>query len=427
MTISTTSDIWLQLKKVIKLRGILADVQDTYSPELNTTFSELVTAFDNSREQLIAGSGIMDMSVQFNDTMDGLKSQANGYSDSAINLLPVEEDWPADVYGDITSTLIKLRDEMIAQSIYVLKNTCAVGAPSADPSNVGDGEVVIIDTNEVGLQNQFYPPETIEIKCVSDAKDGASAGSEDFSVVGQITYPVDSNTVGGSGVMNNVSVASSGSIISNGDFESFSVTNTPDSWTLDAGVATTNFVQNTSSPVYGSSDLKVIEDATTNPTMSENVYNAIERNTNYILSMVIKTSGITTGTITLKITDGVLTYGVITISAAYPASYTRYYDTFLMPNEVPTGTKIEFKMNACDASGYCLIDDVILTKMTEQPNGTYMSILRGTTTDFLAGDKFTVALTNDFAGNINTFIGRSYGVQLPTNTAGASTVVDSPL
>ena len=46
-------------------------------------------------------------------------------------------------------------------------------------------------------------------------------------------------------------------------------------------------------------------------------------------------------------------------------------------------------------------------------------------TEFISGDNYTITTTSSYEGVIQTFFGRYYNVQLPSNAAGGETISDS--
>jgi hypothetical protein len=71
-----------------------------------------------------------------------------------------------------------------------------------------------------------------------------------------------------------------------------------------------------------------------------------------------------------------------------------------------------------------------MTKMSEMySGGPYISVFTGST-GWKSDDKFTVAIANDRAGQIQEWYNRSFGMagrglMLPSNSAGSETIADT--
>jgi hypothetical protein len=88
--------------------------------------------------------------------------------------------------GDIVSQLVAIREYMIANSIEFESRAVTHGAPAAGGSNTGTGVLITHTDDDYGFELEAITDEVLTFTCVRDASTGATAGSEVFTVRGEL-------------------------------------------------------------------------------------------------------------------------------------------------------------------------------------------------------------------------------------------------
>jgi hypothetical protein len=179
--------------------------------------------------------------------------------------------------SDVTTVLKAIIQDMADNSQSVKGNTAAVGAVAAQGANVGTGTAIIdlyLDGASVPVSGGFahlqnnaqlsqlcVPSETMQAVCTQDSyTDHLTAGAEKFSLAGGLKFGQFDFHPEGSGVGPVLTVANGDSTLTlaNKGFETFTIANTPDSWTIDQGTAGTHIFSDSSNPYRGTNALKFL-------------------------------------------------------------------------------------------------------------------------------------------------------------------------
>lgn len=167
-----------------------------------------------------------------------------------LSLDSILADVDADRPGAGTSladTVAELRRQMLiaGESLNDCPGTVVVadvGTPAGDHQFVfGVYEPV------TGKATDFLVPDVYLIQCSSDRSQSGTAYAEDFTIKGKTAdaLPTDAEYPSGTGLDTTVTAvdpASDASILTNGGFDDFTVTDTPDDWTLGTGVLASTHV-----------------------------------------------------------------------------------------------------------------------------------------------------------------------------------------
>jgi hypothetical protein len=156
---------------------------------------------------------------------------------------------------------------MKAGGYYFDANTVA-GTPT-QTSLTGTGLIVVDVKDGDGYALQNLIAETLRIRVV----DTTTAGAEVLQVLGEANEPDKlayrwPKGSGSNGRYTSVAPGADG-IIAGGDFETFTVANTPDGWTLQVGAAGTDFFSENTHVYEGSKSLKILGDGSTLPRMRQ--------------------------------------------------------------------------------------------------------------------------------------------------------------
>ena len=348
----------------------------------------------------------------------------------------------------------KLIEAMTAASQSVNASSTSLGSVTANGSNHGDGTVLVTQLldrvtspgSRAGvnfpahhlygdLTSELTITETMAIRCIGDSFfSGQTEGSETFSWYGGLadsTHGVQA-TEGSGSVASLVGLHSQTSkYFQNADFETFSVTNTPDNWTIDAGAVTTNILSATGTEKYhGTTGLRFLGDgATASIQISQAIApSSVIAGKRYAFTCRVKASAtIAAGALTISLTGTGYTAGAsekISIAAgSLPTSWTLKNFFVMLPLELPSDLAITIKWNGTPTNAKNLyIDDLAFGEVTYGA-GLGLVVVRGAT-PFVLDDRFTFTVTAT-EGVIQKFFRRAIGYQLPSNAAAGETINDS--
>lgn len=174
----------------------------------------------------------------------------------AALLADVDADRPG-AGASLTAALPELRRQMViaGESLNACRGTVTVadvGTPAGDAT-------FVFSTYEpvTGLPTDFLVPDVYLIQCTADRSQDGTAYAETYSLLGKTadSLPTDATYPSGTGLDTAVTVidpATDESVVSNGGFDTWTVTNIPDDWTLVSGtVAGTNVLKKISDDPRG--------------------------------------------------------------------------------------------------------------------------------------------------------------------------------
>lgn len=343
----------------------------------------------------------------------------------------------------ISNALAELIRQMTGSSDDVNASAPAVSA-ATDSGNTGDAISGATVKNVYGKNNEYLPPETIVLKATSDSGLGATLGSEPYSVEGeaQVSDSLSYLWPGGSAANNNLTALDAGgdeNLLTNGTFDSFSVANTPDSWTIQVGVAGTDiFAAGSSEDYAGNNALKFTG---TGGTPLSQIWQAVtlEPNTVYALAFRIKDSGagLLAGVVNFDLYNGAAVINddagtANSITKAFNAttgSYVGFVTFFITPKVIPATTRLRIHVSTALTSGESVyIDHVCFAEATElYTNGPWGAVFSGATAT-AKNDRFTFTVTNTqgvYQEWFERWFGmRALGLQLPSDAAAGETITD---
>lgn len=396
---------------------------------------------------------IDELGDNYNDDRDlysGVEQAFSGYQSSATGFLArlrskaretvieqVNDDNPL-TEKTLTAALTELIAQMVDNSATVDKNT--VGASvSTGASNNGDGVLVVLCKRGDGraTENQFA--EDLVVTCTSDAQVSGTAGAETFRARGEatVTNALSFDYPGGSGANRTLSAIlattddGNGNLLTNSDFEDFTTANTPDNWTIAVGSAGSDIKEDNSDQYSGSKCLEFDGDGAT---LSQ-IYQAVELepNTRYSFNCFIKfDSTPAAGDLVIDLHDGSSVIAddesndnTATVDlTGVGTSFESFSGSFVTPRVLPSTIRLRVRLSTAVSSGSSLfIDHLSLGEMVETYAGGPAIAIHSGASDFVVGDKFTVAATNNGAGSFvdgfeKLFEMRSKGLLLPSDSSG---------
>jgi hypothetical protein len=360
--------------------------------------------------------------------------------------------------------LKELVRQMKTASSSVDGSTITIGTVAAGSANSGNGTLVVS-----GLASQENAPDVVNYSsiktellratCDKDSADSAIVeNAERFLVEGQRQeVHLDEDWPKGSGLkvrVNSVNPAVDGgstpgvNVLTNSDFEAFSVANTPDSWTIATGSAGTH-VLSTASSYFGGTALDLNGNGSTAIKLtqafniSSGTVGSIKPDTPYTLSFAVKRVGSpSAGVLKIYATDGSAVLNnsdsnrKMEVSLEYnnvllTTSYVLISVAVMTPKIIPKGSYMVIETSTPFTAGVDIyIDHLSLAEMHRiTPGGVAFQIVPGAT-KFAYGDFFTSQVTNNREGDFETEFDRffnmsSLGYGLPSHYGGSETISDA--
>lgn len=367
----------------------------------------------------------------------GMGSLGNQLKSSSQSLLIEMADADNPLHErNVTYAAAELIKQMIANTETVQINA-VTGTVTAGGSNVGTGKVLVSLLDGSGKTLEYAFAETIDITVTNNL----TAGSESLAFMGEAaeTDKLSWKWPAGSGCATSLtSVSSAGglSLLTNGGFETFTVSNTPDDWTLVAGSAGTEILSEASVIYVGTKALKIAGAATN--TQIKQAITGLSSRTPYAVNFWCKCSGSpAAGVLTVDLHDGSSVINDETGTAnsftvtltSLGTTYVAKNAFFRLPEPVPAAVYLRFRLSTALSAGTNLyIDEATFVAATQlYTAGPYVAAFSGAV-GWSTDDTLSLAVTNDYAGDLQMLAEKlwdlsSKGLILPSG--GSPTVADS--
>lgn len=431
---------------IINYKTVFDAIQDQYEAALQGIISPLYPTLEAFR---LSGAS--------------MKTSLKGIAEQTL-IEQVNADTPL-VSKTVDSALRELIRQMTDNSDSVKANTVSAAAASAGGTNIGNAVITASVVGKDGLNMEFVFPETLKFTVTSDELNGATEGQEPIAVSGatantdQLSYlwPQGSGLTGGSLTMvNNVVdgvAASTGHMLTNSEFETYTVANTPDNWSLTTGSFGTSILKSTAGPRKGSANLQIVGDGAELTDIYQQFNNGsgtlsiIKPSRVYAFSAWVKMSATpSTGVLAFELTDGsnvlladdAATNNAITQDlTAVSTSWVNVRGFFRTKKTFAGVARLRIRLTTAIETGKSLhIDDVAMAEATQlYAGGPHVAAFRGTV-DVITGDYWTIAISNNMsaagtAGGVlqttfeQLFQMRAKGLQIPSDAAAGETVADT--
>lgn len=332
------------------------------------------------------------------------------------------------------AALLEINRQMGLLPATVLAMTIAGTANpfSTYPTNAGNG-VINFSTRrpQDGLVAENTFAEDIRFTCTADSyTGGATEGNEAFSVTGEgnqgdvwsFDWPLGSNaSTSLNAIDGNVSTGS-GNGLTNSGFNTFTVTNTPDNWTLNGAAGTVFFEESTL--VYdGAKALRWLGDGTTGSYLEQRFgvstgttldlvpltqysFNSFWRRDGTVPGAGVVTVALVDGNGNVFNDEGGNANSFTIDLTGLTTDYVSYTGVFRTPRDLPSTRKLRLTMSTGLTAGRSVyLDKASLGVMTRlYPSGPYAAMHAGSV-PFQAGDYSILTMTNSrgSGGTLNTF------------------------
>jgi hypothetical protein len=374
---------------------------------------------------------------------DGYTSTLSSFQGSGSGLNSAMQQLAQAVLVDTVTAAVTLPDSQLSTAMNALISgmlvasesvaTSTVGATvTPNGSNTGNPTIVVGTLSKLGftLGNTFA--ETVTATCTADAQSGgATPGREVIQFRGQpaasggslnYTYPAGS---GASTVIQCISpsqylAGGTANFLNNGDFENWTVA-VPNGWTVDVGAA--QISQSTAQHYDGLSSLKMAGDSSTLTALHQTLTApALGPLTQYVVGLQLKVDVVpAAGVLEIALTDasgvvlldftGAPCSKAVTLSGL-TTSFVATTAFFRTPRVLAAGARIRLRLTTALSTGSNLfIDHLALAQPTAlYAQGPYIGLFSGST-NLIAGDSFSVAMTNSNLAGFQGWFDRAFGMK----------------
>jgi hypothetical protein len=410
---------------------------------LDTDLSE-ISADMNTIGRLDIYSGTPEMFNQFKSNVLGwigsIKTKVDALLTQRETIL---EELPVGNSTDIQTVLRLLIADMVAESETVEISTVTIGSPTVDAQNSDVGTVILGKTMDrvnapwrgaranpayKGVDSELaVASETMRFICERDSEQGGvNEGAEVWSWLGE---PAVSNPYHwqnrGSGQGPTMRTLGSYSFFSNLGMETFA-SNLPSGFEISgSAVAGTHIDDETGgSNIWGgTTSLKLLGNASlASIELVQDVRGRLEPGRMYVLAAYVKGNGsLSAGTLKISLKGTGYSEGStekIEMNQAALAAQTSFgleYCFITIPDDAPSDFQLMIRLNGTPSAHAIYIDSLAFGPVVWH-GGVHASIVAGKN-KFLKGDSISVAVSNDEAGVLQTFFGKAYGVQLPSDAS----------
>jgi hypothetical protein len=320
--------------------------------------------------------------------------------------------------------------QMTTSGDSVQQAAFAAAAPAALGTPAGQPVLAVSLTGPDGKALQYVFPEKLGFTATGDAQASPSlAGVEPFAVAGppNVTDPLSGNWPGGSGCRQSLTSvdatqgAAGGNLLTNSGFETFTVANTPDGWTILVGVAGADILRGLS-PYAGTSDLQLAGDGATLSALAQTL-TGLTPATVYAVNFFTKVSAVpAAGVLEVSLVDGANAVvndaagAANLVSVALPGATTAYAAHaafFRTPALLPAQLKLRVRLSTALSAGVAAhVDHLALAKVAQPlyAGGPYAAVFSGAA-KVLAGDQWVVAVTQTTASKWQQAAERIFGMR----------------
>lgn len=365
---------------------------------------------------------------------------------------------------NLQSAVALLITQLNASSYTVTKNTTSVSV-SATSGNHTTNTCTSSIVGSNGLNQEYVYAETLTLKVTNDQWHGGTAGSEPWSISGQVADNAGPNpplTTGPQGAFDwqwplgsgafaagivvdpnlNQQGSTGGNLLNNSAFATGSWTGSvPNQWSAAVGAGQ---ISKDTSNTFGvaTADVEFAGDGSTLTTLSQQFNNSggtttvLTGDTVYAVHAVIKLSATASGGVLAMelatantggsiIQDDNGTNNQVNTTLTSQTSFTVVSGYFRTPKNLPANQWLRLRLSTALTNTINLfINYVAMAKATQcYTAGPYVCVFREAT-DPVIGDSYSVTVSNNYGGVMQTAFWRNFnmpvlGLQLPSASTGS--------
>lgn len=437
------STLFTDLGKLVKS----ANLYRSDAVDAATRRDEIVAQFEDSDQQ-VAVSPIYSLTTSAQQAVSSTQQNLVAIATRRLQDQTTVIDELRLPNNNLSGVLTALINEIVSQADSVDASTVTVGSVTAGSGNVGNGTAIVSKVLDgatspgsgltaqkaySGWDSQLSLSETVVLTCTLDTyTNRVTSGQESFSVTGAPAVTDKWGTDdGGSGTGSTIRTVNSASLITNGDFETFT-SNVPSSWTIDSGTAGTHVFREATQVYRGTYGLKLLgtgAQATIQLSQAAPV-SQLTPLKRYLVSFRYKASAVDTIAQALKVYftgtgyTAAVSEKVQVTGDLFATSWEHACFWINIPANLPSDFTLNIIADGQLSNGKIIYIDSMQMQEAQYINGVAIAVIAGST-PFVRGDTFTFTLANDDAGTFQRYFRRAYGIQLPSNAAGAETIADS--
>lgn len=364
----------------------------------------------------------------------------------------------------LSTALTELIRQMVADSESVDANTVSASV-AAGSANTGNSSVVVSLISGYGKTLEYVYDEDVVLRCTADSKTGgATEYRETFTASGEAAQSDKLSWDWPKGSATNKTLVSvdaeedaGSNKLTNSAWGTFTVANTPDSWSILVGSAGTDILEETSVVFRtGEKALKIACDGATLTSIAQTFNSGSGTNTTLSPNTVYafnfwgrKTTSLAAGVLSVELVDGsnvVIADDAGTNNATtftlsgWTTSYVAKNGFFRTPKVLPTTYKMRIRLTTAGTNSESFyIADLALTPATQlYIGGPFVAVFGGSTSPVAASgtnaaDKWTISVVNNYGGAFQQMFWRMFdmpnlgtiGLILPSNAGGSETIDDA--
>lgn len=427
----------------------------TGTPNVNTMTNDIRDQFLTSNSQIL--EGLWDSRDGYRAVHGTVLNDLVGFMEDTI--IAMVNDDVILTSLDLDTAIAEVIKQMGTQAKTVQQPTVSVSvAPDPAVTNIGQGTVTCSLIGPDGITRFHVFNENIDCTCDADSNTGASEGQESFAVRGdaaetdQLSWYWPRGSGASTSLVAVTATENAGTnLLTNGALSGFTVANTPDNFEILVGVAGTDIFSAGSADALGATGNALKFTGTGGAPLSSVAQrfnqtsgfttSALLPSTVYAVNGFIKKSaGLAAGTIEISLVDGsnviiqnqagannAFTRAAGSITTTY-AAFSGFFQT---PKSLPTLQKLRVRVSVALTSGEsAFIDHLAMTPALELYPGGPFAAAFSHTTKFIVGDRFIIAVSNNYGGAWMQIFERAFrmrerGRQLPAS--GAPNIADSLL
>lgn len=342
----------------------------------------------------------------------------------------------------LAAALIGLVKRMIDDGLSVETSVVTIGTPSYGGA-AGNGKLIMTKNRAesrtgwpVELQN--LRQETVVLTCTADAQDATVvSGEERFLVEGETAVDdLDRNFPRGGGSRFEVScvhggidetVGPGGNYLKNSDFNTFSVANTPDNWSIVAGTPGTDILENAAGmrgglkclELKGTGTPAIRQRFTADDQATPDLTTRLKPGTLYCTSVWLMDGAVapSAGTLEIKVWNGSssdITASILTVTlTSLTAAWQHFFVVWQTPKGILATPQIRVAVTVAmgGATESFLMDELVLTELyTDAAHlGAPRLALVAGAVDWEISDRITVANTRT-GGKLLKFMDAAFGL-----------------
>lgn len=308
ITYTGSTGLFTQLGKVVKA----FNTTGTNATGLNTAVAELYSTFSTAGTGRVT-DGLAGSHDSFLSAHESFRSSTASVASSLLATYTSELG-----IASSSGVLPALISRMITDSQTIDASSVSLSAIAAKGTNAGNGLLfvytkldgysapsssVAANPDYNGRLTEVSVTGLITVSCTADRNTGSTLGAEQWSVTGIAAVSYASVSTEGAGGPSSFTSATVSGYIANPGFESFSVSNSPNNWTVESGTTGTNIFENSVTYHRGAKSLRVVGDGSTTIELTQSPSASLYPLRAYFVAVAVKATSVpASGTVQLKFT-----------------------------------------------------------------------------------------------------------------------------